>query len=298
MKRINWNVSVLMMFVLALFMFTPAFAGDATVATGGKGGFYHNGLFNYFSAAVKRVSDGDLELERSHDKGTDGTIHNVKLVAKGSDNDGADLAFIQLGGYVLNPDDNIEVLGTVMWELGHLVAPKGSPVDEFSDLETKGKSVGLNTRGGSMVTFKVFQKEDKDYERTVPTDITKPFKAIKKMQAGELDSYFFVSAPQTKDIKRFNDNKMIYLDFDDGDFYDFEYGPNKKQLYYKVKVGKKQGYPNKFVTVAVPCVVIANKKWLEENEEMEEVLFDAIGMTYNSVKASNPKRFNYWPDTK
>jgi hypothetical protein len=283
---------LLIMFIATLFSLSfIAPVSAITVATGGKGGFYHNKLYNTFNSAMKRVSNNEYECEKYDDGGTDGTLHNISLVEKGE----ADVAFIQLGGYVLNSPD-VEIIGTVMYEVAHLVSPKDSKVTKVGSLEKKGRSVGMNTRGGSSITFKVFQKEDRGYRKTTPTDFPKAIRAIRAMTEGKLDSYFFVSAPGTRTIKRINDSGLIYRNVNDSDFDDFKYNGGKK-LYQLVKLGKKQGYPNKFKSIAVPCVVIANRAFLEENDDVEDFLFDATNLTFTSVIGSNPKKFNYYPSS-
>lgn len=285
MKKTNF-FSILTTIFTMFFISTFAYA-DITMATGGKGGFYYNGAFSTLNSCLKRVSDGDYELEQAVEKGTDGTIHNIKLVESGK----ADIGIVQMGGLVLE-DPDVEVIGVIMYELTHLVAPKNSRVDEFSDLEDKGRSVGFNIRSGSNVTFSVFKKEDKDYAKATIVDVQRATKGINQMTQGKLDSMFFVSAPRTKNIKRMIASGMEFLDFDDGDFDDFEY--NGKPLYSFVKVGKKDGYPNTFKALVIPAVIIANKNFIEENEELYDYLFDAVNMAKVAIKGQ--RKFTYYPD--
>lgn len=279
--------------ILIVLMTTFAYAEDIVIATGSKDGYYNNGLYNLFSKAIKRASDGDIECARFNEKGTDGTIHNIKLVAKGGENDGADVAFVQLGGMVLDPQDNIEVIGTIMYEVAHLVVPKKGKVGDVDDLESKkGYSVGMNTRSGAAVTWNVFGKVDKDFKNANPVDYQSGSRAIAAMVQGNVDSYFFVSAPRTKAIKRvLNSDDVRFAHVWDSDFNDFQF--RGKDLYKKIKVGKKEGYDKTFTSIAVPCVVIANTTSLEENEDLFDALFDATTATFTTVKAN--KKFNYYP---
>lgn len=268
---------------------TTSVASANSVATGKSDGYYNNGLFNQFNAAVKRVSGGELELDRYNDKGTDGTKANIKLVSSGK----ANIAFVQLGGTVLDPNDNVEIIGTVMYELAHLVVPVKGKVGDCDDLENKkGYSTGYNMFSGSAVTIEVMQKEDKDYKNLSAVDVDKSSRAIAAMTKGDLDAYFFVSAPKTKSIQRINNSEGVkFANCWDGDFDDFKV--NGKRLYTKVKVGKAEGYAQKFTTFRVPAVVIANKEWLEENEDYFDYLFDATTMTFNNIKGT--KKLKYYP---
>ena len=145
---------------------------------------------------------------------------------------------------------------------------------------------------GSAVTMSVMQKEDKGYKNASSVDITRSSKAISAITSGNLDSFFFVSGTGTKSINRVNQSGAVkFASCWDGDFDDFKV--NGKQLYTKVKVGKKEGYNQKFTTFRVPAVVIANKTFLEDNEEAFDALFDATIMTYNNVKGM--KKLKYYP---
>lgn len=214
---------------------------------------------------------------------------NIKLVNSGK----ADIGFAQLGGTVLQDSDNVEVIGIVMYELAHLVVPKKGKVGDCDDLESKkGYVTGYNFFSGSAVTMSVMQKEDKDYKNINPLDASSSSRAISSMTQGDMDAYFFVSGTKTKSIARIaNSPNVKFASCWDGDFDDFKV--NGKQLYTKVSVGKKDGYPNKFTTFRVPAVVIANKQFLSENPNMFDYLFDATTMTFNKVKAL--KKFTYYP---
>ncbi len=282
-----------MIVAVLIIMATSAFAEDIVVATGSKGGFYNNGLFNMFSQAISRTSDGELECQRFDEKGTDGTIHNIKLVSKGSEAGGADVAFVQLCGMVIDPQDNIEVIGTIMYEVAHLITPKKGNVSDTGDLESKkGYSLGMNIRSGSKVTWEVFKKVDSDYGNANIIDHPQLTRAIAAITQGKLDSYFFVSAPGTDDIKRIlNSEDVKFADVWDSDFDNFQF--RGKDLYRKIKVGKKDGYDVNFTSVAIPAVVIANTKALEENRELFDALFDATNTCFSGVKAN--RKFSYYP---
>lgn len=283
MKR---NTVIIIIMAICLLFASSAFSNEISVATGGKGGFYHNGLYNFFNTKVKRFSDREWECEKASEKGTDGTLHNIKLVESGK----ANVGFVQLGGLLATGAD-VEVIGIIMYELAHLIAPKGSNVGDVGDLESKkGYSVGINSRSGSQVTFNVFKEYDKDYGRASVIDAQKDTKAIASLINGKLDSYFFVSAPGTKTIMRAKKAGMKFLDVDDSDFNDLKY--NGKRLYEFVKVGKKQGYPNSFKTICVPAVLIANKAWLEDNGDIYDILFDATAATMQDVKVH--KKLTYY----
>ena len=287
---ISKSFKMIVAMFLMVFAFSTLYAADPVkirMATGGTGGFYHNGLFTDFRAAVDRVSQKKLELVKANEDGTDGTLANIKMVLAGD----ADIAVVQMCGLVLdNPD--VEMIGVIMYELTHIVSPKGSKVDEFSDLEKKGTSVALNMMGGAGLTFKVFQKEDKGYAAAGVQDMKEIPQVINKMTSGTVDSLFFVSAPATEDIGRLGKSDMIFRDFNDGDFDDFKY--NGKILYEFVKVGKKEGYPNNFTALRVPTVIIANKKFMMDNPKIYTALFDAILISKSNIQAT--RKFTYYPE--
>lgn len=280
---------ILLAIVLAFIFARAAFAEDFTVATGGKDGYYHNGMFNIFAKAVKRSSDGEFELSRYSDSGTDGTKQNISLVNKGE----ADVAFCQLGGLILDPADNVEVIGTIMYEVAHLVVPMKGNVDDVGDLESKKQySVGMNTRSGAAITWAVFCKVDEDYKKASIIDIDRGSKAIAKIAQGKLDSYFFVSSPGTKLIRRVEMSADVkFGDVWDGDFDDFQY--RGKDLYKKIKVSKKEGYDKKFVSVAIPAVVIANASVVDENPDFFDALFDATATSFQTIKGT--RKLKYYP---
>lgn len=286
----NLFAMVMFMFVMLFSLTGNAFAADAKVlrmATGGTGGFYFNGLFSDFRSSIDRVSQKKWAVVQANEEGTDGTLANIKMVTAGD----ADIAVVQMCGLVLeNPD--VEVIGVIMYELTHLVSPKGSKVDEFSDLDNSKNSVALNMMGGAGLTFKVFQKEDKSYAKAQVMDMKEIPMVVNKMTSGSVDSLFFVSAPGTEDIGRLNNSGMIFRDFNDGDFDDFKYGG--KKLYEFVSVGKKEGYGNNFTALRVPAVIIANKKLILDNSKLYTVLFDAVLMSKQNIKAS--RKFTYYPE--
>lgn len=292
MKR--FKMFVLMMAIMYSAIMYSAISAIAEpiqlkVATGGKGGFYHNGLFNTFNSCVKRVSDNKYVLVYSNPEGTDGTLKNIKLV----ESNNADIAFIQKCGLALT-QPNVEMVGTLLYEVAHLVSLKDSKVDEMSDLQDKTVSVGINSKSGGAVTFAVFGKEDGDYLKPLKDDYTSLAPTINKMSQGKLDSIFFVTAPivTNADLSRLIQSKMVFRDFDDGDFDDFKY--NGTPLYHFITIGKKQGYPNNFTTIAIPAVVILNKDVQEKYSDLYDILFDAALMA--KTKIQNDYKFDWYPE--
>jgi len=277
-----------LLFVMTFFV-TNAFATDVMIGTGGKDGFWHNDLFNTLQDAVKRSSGGEINLTKLPN-GTDGTIANLKMVESGE----IPMAIVQKCGTVLMESD-VEELGVLMYEVAHLISFEGSPVDEVDTLEeTAAYTLGINKQSGSYVTWQMFQKVDKDYKRATVLDYTKATQALNGMKNGEYNAMFFVSAPGTKAIKRMIDAGVIFRDINDSDFNDYTH--NKKTLYNFVTMNKKMGYPNSFETVYVQDVLVVNPKWLEANEDMYDVLFDACIETFNRIKTS--KKFTYYPSDK
>ena len=285
MKRLIGWFTILIMIVAT----STVYAETIPFATGGKTGMYANALFNTFNKHVMDLSDGEYELERILSKGTS---DNLKKIKKGD----AAGAFIQICGLVGDTDMVVETIAPVVYELAHLVVPKkGGKVSDIDDLESKKKnSVGITPMSGSAITFDVFKKEDKDYKNAqiVPA---KGMRAFSKMTTGDLDSIFWVSGPRTKMIKTVNNNDALkFADVDDGDFDDFKW--KGKKLYHFVKVGKKEGYKNKFKTIAVPAVVVFDTKFLQEHEE--DGLFDILFMAAEATRQEIQARLNlkYYPN--
>ncbi|MDX1286425.1 MAG: TAXI family TRAP transporter solute-binding subunit [Draconibacterium sp.] len=276
--------------IITLFIVTPFIVSAETIpfATGSKTGMYANALFNTFNKHVMDMSDGEYELERIISKGTS---DNLKKIKKGD----AAGAFIQICGLVNDTDMVVETVAPVVYELAHLVVPKkGGKVSDIDDLESKKKnSVGITPMSGSAITFSVFQKEDKDYKNAQITPAS-GMRAFSKMTTGDLDSIFWVSGPRTKMIKTVNSNEALkFASVDDGDFDDFKW--KGKKLYHFVKVGKKEGYKNKFKTIAVPGVVVFDSKFLQEHEE--DGLFDILFMAAEATRQEIKSRLNlkYYP---
>lgn len=285
MKR--YFASILSLLMLLLITAPSAFA--ATVATGPDGGFYHGALFAQFAQNVNRASRGEVELEKANEDGTDGTIANLEMVNEGE----ADFAFVQLGGTALAAYPNVAVLGKFGYEAAHLVVPAGSKLKSCDALEKKGNEwkVGLNTMGGSNVTLDVMTKVDKDYANVNRVDTLDAMAAEMSFNSGEIDAFFFVSTPGSGTVKEFQKGYK-YLTCWDGDFDEFDV--NKQQLYEKISLKKKQGYPNNFKTFSVPGVVVVNKAYMKDNRKAVKAAMKATKQVYGQIKAA--KKFNFYPE--
>lgn len=284
MKR--YFASIIALFML-LMLSVPAFA--ATVATGPDGGFYHGALFGQWAQNLNRASRGEVEAEKANEDGTDGTIANLEMVNEGE----ADFAFVQLGGTALSAYPNVAVLGKFGYEAAHLVVPAGSKLKSCGDLEKKGNEwkIGLNTMGGSNVTMDVMTKVDKDYSHINRIDTLDSMAAEMSFNSGEIDAFFFVSTPGSGTVKEFQKGYK-YLDCWDGDFDEFDV--NKQQLYDKISLKKKQGYPNNFKTFSVPGVVVVNKTYMKENRKAVKAAMKATKQVYSQIKSA--KKFNFYPE--
>jgi len=281
-----------LIFTIAMFLCLCMQAQAFTVATGPTDGYYHNGLFDQFTNALKRASGKDAPEVKKYDpdNGTDGTAINIKLVNEGK----ADVAFAQLDGALLQPMDNAEIMGIIMYEVGNFTYAKGSKVDECDDLRSGNVyTVGMNKMGGTKITFDAMAKTDPKLARANVMDYDVPAKAINDMTRGELQSYMFVSVPTSPTVSRMVATPEIRF----GDCWDSNYKDlkvNGKPVYTKVSLGKGDGYPNSFDTFRVPTVVIANKAFLAANKKFYNLLFDATTMAYGNIQAE--KKFKFYPE--
>lgn len=290
MKKYFTNRNYLASFVALLFimLFAPL-VNAATVATGGVGGFYHNGLFNIFKDAVDRASRGGMSLEYANENGTDGTLANLEMVNNGE----ADIAFVQLDGIALQSFPNVQIIGVFGYEVPHLVVPKKSNIESCDTLESKTNfRIGRNSFSGSAVTTAVMVKVDKDYDKANFVDTLDEVEAEMGMTDGSIDGFFFVSTPGSGSVTAFNSAQFKFLDCWDGDFDDFDV--NNRQLYEKVKMKKDMGYPNNFVTFSIPGVVVANKSFLKADRNNTRTLLAATKATMQTVKAA--KKFKFYPE--
>lgn len=278
--------------LLAVLFTTNVFA--ATVATGKPSGFYNNGLFTMFSASVVRIGGKNAPvLTRFDENGTDGSKANMALVNSGQ----ADIGFVQLDAYDQAANkDNVKVIGIVEYEIAHIVVPNDTnKVKELDDLSSSKKyKVNLNMQSGSAVTFTEVGIINKKYAiNPIIKDSDNDTLSISAMMTGETDSFFFVSVPGTKTIQRVIESKHFKF----GDCWHSslkDYKVNGKPIYTKVSVGKNDGYPNSFTTFRVPTVVVVNKKFIEQNKNVYDILFDATSLTYKSVKGD--KGFKFYPE--
>lgn len=289
MKRYSIFLSILIVFMIATW------SSATTVATGKKDGGYHNKFYNLMVSLGNRIGGEDApDFEYYSDKGTDGSAQNVKLVGAGK----SDIGYSQLGATVIGESDNITPFGPIAFELAHLVVPKKGKIGSCDDIEKKGVNIGVNTMSGSMVTLKVMGEVDKDFKKLTPVDTTRGSIALTKMDKGEIDGFFFVSVPGTKNIKRLaNKSHVKFANCWDSDFND--YMVNDTELYTKVKIGKKDavrmGYPKqKLTTFRVPTYLIVNNDVLEENEDLYDFYTDLASAMYNHFK-SQPGASDYYP---
>lgn len=267
-------------YVFMLIMFMCSSCWSATVATGKPDGLYHTKVFNLFEQAVTRISGKKLAVTKFNENGTDGSKANLLAVNSGE----ADIGFVQLDALVTMPHENVEVMGIFMYEVAHLVAPVKGPVDSCDDLESKKKySVGMNFLSGTKLTHEAMIKVDKDFALADAKDFDQGGKAINAMMQGNLQSYFFVSGPGSENIKRILASpELEFKDCWDRDFKDYKIG--QRQLYQKVEMGKAQGYSTNFDAFLVPAVVIANKKFLSQNDAWYDMLFQSTTMLFQGMK--------------
>jgi TRAP-type uncharacterized transport system substrate-binding protein len=278
------------LFLMCMLCFsTLVLAETLSVATGKPSGGYHNSMFQNFVASVKRIGGDQYDVEKAFpDRGTDGSKQNIRLVNAGEE---ANVGFIQYDAYVLEAPNNVEVFGPIGYEVANLAVKKGGKVDACDDLEKKGMKVGMNSQGGSAITWGVYGKVDSDYTKTTVVDVDMGAKAINLLQNGEIDAYYWVSAPGTKDHQRFLANPAIEMvNCTDGDF--DNYKVNGTALYPKVKLNKavaeKLSYGKKNLTTHyVPAYLVVNRKLLDENPQLYDLFTDVAAMMYANNKALN-----------
>lgn len=267
-------------------------AADLLVATGKPTLSYHNLQYNLFKKAVERLSAGDHDVEYAFPKkGTDGSKQNIKLVNRGEK---ANVGFVQYGTTVLEDSDGVTAFGPFAYEVANLVYKKGSKFKDCDALETTKARVGINTQSGSMITWSVYGKVDKEYTEASVVDVTRGSIAKVKMDKNEIDAYYWVSTPGTKDHKRFlSDPNIEFGSCTDSDFDDFKV--NGTVLYPKVKFGKKLskelGYGKKKIkTHLVPAYIVVNNDLLNEDENLYDLFSDVAATMYQFNKNYNSNK--------
>lgn len=285
--------------LLSLFGACNALATDFSVATGKPSLSWHNTQYELFVKAVKRLYGDKFDVERAFpDKGTDGSIANIRFVSMGEQ---ANVGFTQDDARVLENASNTTAFGPFGYEVANMVYKKGSKFKDCDALETSKARVGINTQSGAMVTWSVYGKVDKEYTEASIVDIPRGSMAKVAFDKGEIDAYYWVGAPSLKgDQKRFlMDPTIEFGSCTDSDFKD--YTVNGQVLYPKVVFSKgeaeKLGYGKKKIkTHLIGDYILVNNVLLEEDENLYDVFTDIAAYMYreNANRGIN----KYWYPSK
>jgi TRAP transporter TAXI family solute receptor len=179
--------------ILAYQFVEPAPPDRLVLATGDEHGTYHALGLRYREA----FAEYGIALELV---ATAGSVENVELLRDGE----ADIAFVQ-GGVVPPQTETLEGIASLYFEplwffhREDLNGPK--PIERLSDLAGKRVQVGAAGSGTRTVALSVLQINDVDESNA--TLIGDPnADAVDRLLAGQTDGAFFVTAPDSKVVRR------------------------------------------------------------------------------------------------
>ncbi|WP_339630719.1 TAXI family TRAP transporter solute-binding subunit [uncultured Sneathiella sp.] len=146
-----------------------------------------------------------------------GSVSNIEDIREGhiesgfSQSDVAFWAHTATGIYKdSEPFKDIRAIASLYREDIHLVARKGSGIDNINDL--RGRRVSLDDPGsGTLVAARIILKAYGLQESDLKAQYIKPVDAIKKMRADELDAFFVVAGTPSNAITELNEEGLVTL---------------------------------------------------------------------------------------
>lgn len=273
MKRL----STLLLLVLFVIMCLPAFAGELTMATGGEKGVYHK-IGSYF---LPKQLDGTLPIACVN---TQGSVENIKLLKEGK----VQAAMLQMDALILNPDLEVEIVGTTHMEYVHLITRADSDIKSIKDLNKKHKIAVGRADSGTQVTWSSFVKEDASYKDIATLPLAGTI-ALSKLSAGEVDAVLMVSGLMGGDAVRANNAGTYRLaEVDDWDFNDVMYRGKKvydfKNIPAKTYPGLTPGlFAGDVETIGIPAVLVVSSAWAMDNPSDFDRLFDATSRAIPNI---------------
>jgi len=276
MKRIGIIIGVLL---LCVGLFNTTFAAQIKIGTGGEKGIYH------------AVAGQQLLVQLSNNKkltamlvtGT-GSLDNIEKLKSGE----IDAAFVQPDSLINNPGFPFKVVTVFHPEYVHMISLKGKlkSIKELTEKDTI--AIGKNG-GGTAVTWSNFIDQDPSYKKiaTIPESGAA---ALAALEAGEIKAVLRVCGLRDGDIMRADAQKGKFqiVAVDDWDFNNKEV--QGKKIYEFIKIDSDV-YPNLFPgafnrsaeTITMKTMLIVSSKWVTDNPDGFEVLYDAAAKAVPNV---------------
>lgn len=188
-------------FVVAYQYVTPAPPRTLIMATGSPTGAYFASGKSYRELLAK---DGvSLEL-----RNTSGSVENLRLLE--SQNDGADVAFVQGGLNTLAETDNLVALGSLFFEPMWVFHRAGVLIEKVSDLQRLRIAVGPQGSGSKVLTLQMLDLNgiNETNTRILSYDSQK---AADMLLNGEIDVAFFVASHRSEYILQLFKSRSVKL---------------------------------------------------------------------------------------
>ncbi|WP_419998395.1 TAXI family TRAP transporter solute-binding subunit [Streptomyces boninensis] len=226
-------------------------SGDVTFATGVPNGVYETYGKLLREATAKDLPDLRMELEHS-----EGSVDNVKKLAKG-DADFAVAASDAVAAYDGPNAGRLRACARLYDDYVQLVVPADSDIKQAADLKDKRVGVGEDASGVQLIAKRLIRAAGMDFNR----DLTPVRKGLVDMQEalieGRIDAFFWSGGLPTTSVRKLakkTDISLVPLD----DLI----GPLRKQgaatRYYRAAVMPADAYPGVQRNKAVKTIAVAN----------------------------------------
>ena len=201
-------------FVIAYQYVAPAPPRTLIMATGSPTGAYFASGKSYREILA---NDGvSLEL-----RNTSGSVENLRLLK--SQDDGADVAFVQGGLKALAAEANLVALGSLFFEPMWIFYRAGVSIEKVSDLQRLRLAVGPEGSGSKVLTLQMLDLNgiNETNTRILSYDSQK---AADLLLDGKIDVAFFVDSHRSKHIRQlFNSKSVGLLGIDRAEAYAIRY---------------------------------------------------------------------------
>lgn len=247
MQSTKYFRAVLAVGALALAS-TAALADEVIISTGYEGGSYHN-VFGRNLGHILAEQRHDVTLVTSA-----GSRDNLERLSRGE----ADVAFTQADAYAAFAKTNTgmpaNIIGSLTEECLFVAVGDHTGFDDEDDLQAEGVKIAVGEQGSGSAMSWDFARELEPGYAAASTYYQGGILALSQVRAGQMDAFFWVTAPGNLDHKYLQavnmDNSGLHMiDFNDWDMNDTL--PNGESVYefkdVKVEDRRFGG------TVEVPC---------------------------------------------
>jgi TRAP transporter TAXI family solute receptor len=194
------TLAIVLLGLLITYQFTePPPPGEISIATGRKGGAYHNFALEY----QKRLAEQQMKLKIQP---TAGSIEILKSLKAGT----VSVGIVQGGtGHKVSPE-GLESLASLFYEPLWVFYRREQPFEYLFDLRGKRVAVGEVGSGTRPLALKLLQDNQVTQDNTNFFNVSSKI-ATEKLVAGEIDVAFFVMSPTSDLIFELLNNPNIEL---------------------------------------------------------------------------------------